>query len=156
MSGRAKISAANAVGHAITQVCGLYDVPLIRIQSRVFQVAGFGGRQRPMFIGNWTDELGIEHFAGIADYLAMPRITIESVDHFRALFPSLDIAEGSVNYFYQTVPLWIECKSGEARMGTHQKAFKRYVEQAGAYHIQARDSADSVIEWFEKYKVKRR
>lgn len=130
-------AAGNSVVKAIEDICGLFRVPVLRMQSRTFIVPGVGGRERPMFMGEWTDMFGYKHRKGMADLLAMP--CIETGDGFLV-----------------TVPLWIECKAGTSEMRKEQIAFKEFVEAAGAYHLEARDSADPVIEWFKTNKVEKR
>ena len=86
--------AENAVGYAVEQICGLYGVQVTREQSRSITVQS-GGRWRPMFFGQWTDELGKRRF-GKADFLARPRVTY---------------AKGVADVKPTPFPLWIECKS---------------------------------------------
>ena len=139
--GTAASRAGNSVVSAVEQVCGMFGVPVFRMQSRTFMVPGANGSTRPMFMGEWTDHLGVKRRKGMADLLTMPSIETKSF--------------GTVGPVKITVPLWIECKSGSGRMTQDQKDFKEFVEKAGAYHICAHDSADEVIEWFKARGVRR-
>ena len=114
----------------------MYRVPAIRMQSRVFTVVGKGGRERPMFTGTWTDDMGEVHHGGLSDVLLMPIIT-----H---------------NGCKVTVPLWCECKSGAGTLSKDQRAFQRYVEDNGAFFLECRDSADALLAWFQAHGVVRR
>src|SRR5271154_3520710 len=98
--------AENPTMYAVEQVCGLYGVQVTREQSRTFPVES-GGRSRPMFFGQWTDEFGKRRF-GKADFLARPRI-LRPRD--RALLLGTPVVLSSELYI--PVPLWIECKSLE-------------------------------------------
>jgi hypothetical protein len=135
-----KVNAANAVVSAVEMACALYGVPCYRQQSRAFQVVGKGGRQRPMFIGQWRDETGQLHFAGMADLLLTPQVL------WRTQNPCFNRV---------CVPLWVECKAGSGRLSVDQQAFRDDVLAAGAYYIEAHDSAAPVVDWFEAHGVKR-
>ena len=67
-------AAANGLMLAAYQCAMMMHVPAFRMQSRVFTVVGAGGRPRPMNMGEWTDDLGEKHTAGMADWLMTPRI----------------------------------------------------------------------------------
>lgn len=136
-----RVSASNAVGHAIEYTCAIYGVPCFRMQSRAFTVIGAGGRSRPMFMGEWKDENGTVRRKGMADYLLTPRIRIE--------FPTVKF------FFAPTVALWVECKSGTGELSADQILFRDYVLKSGAYYIEAHDSADAVVEWFKDHGVTR-
>ena len=64
-----KINAANAVVGSIEEAAAIYGVRCYRMQSRVFNVVGIGGRPRPMFVGGWKDRFGTSHKGGMADIL---------------------------------------------------------------------------------------
>jgi hypothetical protein len=110
------------------------------MQSRAVTVVGAGGRLRPMFIGQWHDSNGVLHRAGMADLLLTPRIRLED----------------SQGDDWVTTVLWVECKSGTGKLNAEQEMFRDDVTEAGAFYIECRDSADSVIRWFEAYDVRRR
>lgn len=138
------ISASNAVVSAVESAALLYRVRCYRMNTRTFEVTGQGGRKRPMFMGSWRDELGSHHFTGMADLLLTPRVRLPILNNGKLV----DIATA-------VIPLWVECKSGSGRLSPEQQAFKEDVMKAGAAFIEARDSADAVVEWFEKMGVKR-
>jgi hypothetical protein len=133
--------AANSVVSAVEQACALYGVRCYRQQSRAITVVGAGGRPRPMFMGQWRDKEGTLHYSGIPDLL---------------LTPCLCFGDGEGFQVHQCVVLWVECKAGAGKLNPKQKAFKEDVEEAGAFYIECRDSADSVIRWFEAYDVVKR
>lgn len=144
-------SNANAVVNAVIEACGLYRVPVLRMQSRVLTLPDPNRRSgwRAFKVGEWTDEFGEKHSSGMADLLAQPRPTL-----------SMEVVDTAgermqVNWNEVAVPLWIECKSGTGRMTDDQKNFKRFVEGAGAFHICAHDCADEVLAWFKSHGVKR-
>lgn len=139
--------AANGLMAAVGDVCGLWGVPLFRMNSRTVSVVGAGGRTRPMFFGQWTDDLGVVRRKGMADILTMPRITYST---------RLGDSPLMLQAFPHTVPLWIECKVGAGRMTEDQQCFKQYVENAGAYHLSLHDSADELILWLETHGAKKR
>lgn len=134
--------AGNSVVQATETVCGMYGVPCFRMQSRVMTVVGAGGRSRPMFMGKWTDNDGVEHFGGMADLLLMPTIKLWCGD-CRAPIEA-------------TVALWVECKAGSGALSKDQRAFRDFVLSAGAQHLELRDSADDLLTWFKLRKVERR
>jgi hypothetical protein len=136
--------AGNSVVAAVEQACALYGVRCYRMQSRAVTVVGAGGRPRPMFMGQWSDKTGKLYYGGMPDLLLTPVIQMESQ---RTATYAVD---------FVAVALWVECKAGTGRLGTEQQAFKEDVEEAGAFYIECRDSADSVIRWFEAYDVRRR
>ena len=144
--------AANGLMSAIEDVCGLWGVHLLRMQSRTFTVTGAAGRSRPMFCGEWTDDLGYKHRSGMADFLAMPRTSFIPLE---SRIPNVDISLqlGICSY---TAPLWIEAKTGSGKLTPDQQAFKEYVEHAGAFHLELHDSADELMEWFKNHGVKKR
>lgn len=129
--------AGNSVVSAVEMACALYGVRCYRQQSRAVTVVGAGGRPRPMFIGQWRDRNGALHHGGMPDLLLTPRVTFSRGDEV-------------------CLALWVECKAASGKLNGEQKAFKEDVEEAGAYYIECRDSADSVIRWFEAYDVRRR
>lgn len=138
------ISASNAVVSAVESACAIYGVRCYRMNTRVFEVAGQGGRKRPMFMGSWRDELGTHHFTGMADLLLTPRVRLPILNGGKLV----DIATA-------TITLWVECKSGTGRLSPEQKEFRDDVVKAGAAYLEIRDSADELIAWFEKMGVKR-
>lgn len=137
--------AANSVVKACIEACDLYRVPVLRMQSRAITMTDKRGAPHAYFMGRWRDDAGGQHTAGMADLLAMPRITL--------MYPS-DV-NGGVAISRITVPLWVECKYGAGRMDAEQVAFKQWVEAHGAYYVEARDCADAVLEWFHKMGVRR-
>jgi hypothetical protein len=133
--------AGNSVVAAVEEACAIYGVRCYRMQSRAVTVVGAGGRPRPMFMGQWRDKEGKLYYGGMPDLLLTPVLTFDDDERV--------CADGVA------VTLWVECKAGTGRLGTEQQAFKEDVEEAGAFYIECRDSADSVIRWFEAYDVKR-
>jgi hypothetical protein len=135
--------AENPTMYAVEQVCGLYGVQVTREQSRSITVES-GGRWRPMFFGQWTDEFGKRRF-GKADFLARPRIVVDEQMGPRVM----------------SVPLWIECKSLDGdknrrknlkTMGD-QEAFKRWVESNGDFYLHIVEDVRPLIAWFEAHGV---
>jgi hypothetical protein len=151
------VDAANAVVNAVLETCAIYNVGVIRQQSRVFTVAT-GGRTRPMYVGDWVDDFGIRHTCGMCDVLAWPRINIvRAIPRGPSIVPMnsrVDVLP-DVNAAFVTVPLWVECKSGGGSLTKEQKDFRDWVERTGAFHLLCTDSADSLIEWFGKMGVQR-
>lgn len=135
--------AGNSVVAAVEEACAIYGVRCYRMQSRAVTVVGAGGRLRPMFMGQWHDSNGVLHRAGMADLLLTPAINLN--DYSSDLAPQL-----------VAMALWVECKSGSGRLSAEQEMFRDDVTEAGAFYIECRDSADSVIRWFEAYDVRRR
>ena len=129
---------ANSVVAAVEQVAQMYGVPCYRMQSRVFTVPGRGGKNRPMFVGQWRDDLGVIHHGGMADLLLHPRIWQARGE------PSIP------------VPLWVEAKSGSGELEPEQVAFARHVMENGGFYLVAKDSADEVLAWFKAQGVARR
>ena len=154
----AKISASNAVVSAVEQAAALYGVRSYRMNSRTFQVAGAGGRQRPMFMGAWHDATGQVHHRGMADLLLTPQVPLSRFTPPTALvhIPMNHNTTGGMPADPRvTVVLWVECKSGRGALEAEQKAFRTDVFNAGAFYIQAQDDADDVVAWFEKMGVRR-
>jgi hypothetical protein len=89
-----------------------------------------------MFMGQWRDKEGTLHRAGMPDLLLTPKLTLDG-DEF-------------------AVVLWVECKAGTGKLSPEQEMFRDDVTEDGAFYIECRDSADSVIRWFEAYDVRRR
>jgi hypothetical protein len=133
--------AGNSVVAAVEEACSIYGVRCYRMQSRAVTVVGAGGRPRPMFLGQWKDKTGKLFYGGMADCLLTPVINICGI---------ADVNDRVA------VALWVECKAGTGRLNPNQQAFKEDAEEAGAFYIECRDSADSVIRWFEAYDVRRR
>lgn len=141
-----KIKPSNAVVIAIQEAAALYHVPCFRMQSGAMLV-GESGPKRPMFFGGWRDDLGVLHASGMADLLLQPRVSVSSV-----------IAPYVPNHDTQlmiTVPLWVECKARTGKLRESQIAFRDYVVKYGAFFLEAHDSADAIIEWFQRFKVTR-
>jgi hypothetical protein len=92
-----------------------------------------------MFMGQWRDKTGKLYYGGMPDLLLTPQVNFSEMQDETA-----------------AVALWVECKAGTGRLNPNQQAFKEDVEEAGAFYIECRDSADSVIRWFEAYDVRRR
>lgn len=132
-----QINLGNTVVAAAEEACGLFGVPCYRMQSRTFTVVGTGGRSRPMFVGQWRDRTGIIHHRGMADLLLTPSISDEKG-------------------WYITVPLWVECKAGTGALRSEQIAFRDDVLAAGAHHLELRDSAGDLLDWFQEQGVHRR
>lgn len=148
------VSASNAVVNAVETAAAMFGVRSYRMNSRVFRVTGAGGRERPMFMGQWKDELGTVYHKGMADLLLTPRIAFNqktSLVHIPINTP----ASSPSNLISVCVPLWVECKSGSGVLTKEQKAFRNDVVKAGAFYIEAHDSADDVIAWFESMQVRR-
>lgn len=149
-------SNANAVVYTVEQVCGLYGVQYTREQSRVINVEGTAGRWRPMFVGQWTDDFGKVHSSGKADILARPRIVIRfhngSPSPASCADPAGLLPAGKLLI---TVPLWIECKSGDGRMTAGQEAFRYWVEKNGDAFLLIHDDVKPLIDWFDAHGVTR-
>jgi hypothetical protein len=135
----------NAVVYAAEQVCGLYGVQVTREQSIRINVPMPGDARgwRPIFVGQWKDNFGTVHRSGRADLLARPRILIS-------------MGVGPVHECYQSVPLWIECKSGEGRMSADQIEFKNYVESNGDAFLLLHDDVRPLLAWFDEHGVEKR
>jgi hypothetical protein len=148
--------AANGLMLAVAQVCGLYSVPAFRMQSRTLMVTGPHGRVRPMFMGEWTDDLGEKHRSGMADWLLTPRIRENINATLKFSSQGVGVAPPPLlvaSVIGVVVPVWCECKAGlSARMTPDQIAFKTYVENNGAYHIELRDP-DELIAFFVSHGV---
>ena len=149
-----KVNAANAVVSSIEEAAAIYGVRCYRMQSRVFNVVGAGGRQRPMFVGGWRDKCGTHFESGMADLLLTPRILVEKPTHLVHI-PINTPGGANIQPITCSVPLWVECKSGSGVLSKEQKLFRDDVLDAGAFYIEAHDGPDAVIEWFETYGVKR-
>jgi hypothetical protein len=142
-----RINPANAAVSAVEQAAALYRVPSFRMQSRTIEVVGAGGRKRPMFMGQWTDELGEVHRKGMADLLLTPRVNLA-----RVLKQAGGVLLGN---FWIPVPLWVECKSGSGELEPEQQLFRNYVIACGSFYLEAHDCADVVIQWFDEHGVTR-
>ena len=149
-------AAANGLMLAAYQCAMMMHVPAFRMQSRVFTVVGAGGRQRPMFMGEWTDELGEKHTSGFSDWLMLPtiRTNLKGELHPKVPTPNLNLTIVASTTGI-CVPLFVECKALSGRLTPDQKAFKEYVERAGAYYLELRDSADTLMEWFRAHGVEK-
>lgn len=142
-----QISASNAVVSSIEEAAGLFGVRSYRMNTRTFTVIGAGGRERPMFMGQWRDRYGIQHKKGMADLLLTPRIRISG------RIDKAGHVVGAPSAF--CVALWCECKAGTGRLSDDQKLFRDDVLDAGAYYLQIHDGPDAVISWFEEMGVRR-
>jgi hypothetical protein len=131
-----RISAANAVGNAVEEACALYHVPCYRMNSRALTVVGKGGRERPMFFGQWRDRFGTMHRSGMPDYLLTP--------HVRFLGAATKIP----------IPVWLECKSGTGELTAEQKAFRDDVHLLGIKFLEVHDDASELISWFKAMEVR--
>jgi hypothetical protein len=150
-----KISAANAAVSACVSAAALFGVPAYRMQSRVVTVVGAGGGNRPMFIGEWIDDMGVKHYRGMADLLLTPCIDPFTLCGVKGQFfiPMNQRADLPMNRI--AVPLWVECKSGSGELEPEQKLFRDRVVSAGNFYVEAHDSADAVIAWFQQMGVRR-
>lgn len=135
-------SAGNGVMKAVEDVCGLYGVPVLRMQSRTFTVQGEGGRPRPFFVGEWTDASGVKHRKGMADLLLQPTINMKLITDIKI--------ECTV-----VIPLWVECKANSGKMEAEQEAFRDWVESIGAWHLCVTDSCEELMELFEQCGVRK-
>lgn len=129
----------SGISYAVVQICGLYGVQYTREQSRVLNVQEAGGRWRPMFFGTWVDDKGEKHHGGKGDFLLRPRIRLGG-------WPS-----------WIPVPLWVECKSGDARTNRktkfEQMAFENWVRGNGDYYLRLNDDARPLLSWFDEHGV---
>lgn len=132
--------AENPVMYAVEQVCGLYGVQFTREQSRVFKVES-GGRWRPMYFGQWTDQNGARRF-GKADFLTRPRIRLDGISPLRI-----------------SVPLWIECKSLEGKTNRKTKldqaAFEQWVRKNGDFYMRVQEDIRPLVAWFDEHGVEK-
>jgi hypothetical protein len=119
------------------------------MQSRTFIVPGVGGRERPFFVGEWTDAMGVKHRKGMADLLLQPRVSLVAEVSPGKSFPHVKIP---VSF---TIPLWVECKAGEGKMDEHQLAFRLWVLSIGAAHICVTENCEELMKWFEEKKVRK-
>lgn len=135
--------AANSVIYAVEQVLDLYGVQHTREQSRVVNVPDDRrpGGFRPMYFGKWVDDFGEVHASGRADILARPRIAVYTSPLGTELF--------------QSIPLWIECKSGAGRLTHEQRAFQSWVTSNGDVYLLIHDDVTPLIEWLDMRKVKK-
>lgn len=138
-------AAGNGVIKAVQDVCGLYGVPLLRMQSRTFTVPGVGGTERPFFVGEWTDAQGVKHRRGMADLLLMPAVHVQVIP----------AGESRAVVMNTTIPLWCECKAGEGKLETEQKAFRDWVISIGAGYLCITNSCQELMDWFSSYGVKK-
>jgi hypothetical protein len=136
------ISASNAVLQSIETACAIYGVRSYRMNTRAMSVVGVGGKERPMFFGSWKDANGELHRKGMADLFLTPKIPLKKLVE----------TDSGLRF---CVPLWVECKSGSGKLTEDQKLFRADVIEAGAFYIEAHDSADAVVEWFRQYGVTR-
>jgi len=138
----------NSVVAAVEEACAIYGVSCYRMQSRAFSVVGKGGRQRPMFMGQWRDRFGDLHRAGMPDLLLTPRLMFVECVPFR-----LPCRHTTTTL---AVALWVECKAGRGELSEQQELFRDDALAIGAHYLEARNSADQVIQWFKAFDVQRR
>lgn len=159
---------ANAVVYGIVETCALYGVETFRMQSRVFTVPGAAGRDRPLFIGQWTDQFGKMHNRGMSDILARPKVPLKYLEpvcwvKVAGSFGLVPTIEARERFEYGaagldatiTLPLWIEAKSGRGGLTDDQVAFKSYVESNGETWLLIHDDLRPLIEWLEIHGVKK-
>jgi hypothetical protein len=139
--------AGNGVMRAVIDICNLYGVPYLRLQSRTFIVPGVGGRERPFFVGEWIDQNGVKHRKGMSDILLQPRITMLVAARARG-------EEIKVPLSF-TVPLWVECKAGTGALTEDQKDFRDWVLSIGAAYLCVTDSCDELMQWFKDHRVEK-
>jgi hypothetical protein len=139
---------------AVLNAAALYGVQGYRMQSRQFTVVGAGGRQRPMFMGQWDDRFGTHHYAGMSDVLLTPKIMIVPEELKSSLGTSIPTIAKPLILRIATV-LWCECKSGKARLGYEQEAFRENVIATGGYWLECRDCATALVAWFQEHGVER-
>lgn len=137
--------AGNGVMKAVEDVCNLYDVPVTRMQSRTFTVPGKGGKERPFFVGEWIDRMGVKRRKGMADLLAQPSVCLG------VLTGKKELSTTTV-----TIPLWIECKAGTGKLTGDQQAFKEWVDEIGAAYLCVTDSCEELLNFFKHYDLRRR
>jgi hypothetical protein len=139
--------AGNSVMKAVGDLCGFYGVPAIRMQSRMFRVPGVGGKERPFFVGEWTDHMGQKHFGGMADWLLQPKITVKATATVKGQQVFIPLSFVS--------PLWVECKAGDGKQTPDQVAFQGWVEHIGASYLLVNDSCEQLLSWFKERGVRR-
>lgn len=132
---------------AVEDVCGLFGVPCLRMQSRTFTVPGVGGRERPFFVGEWRDADGVKHRKGMADLLLQPRVSM-------LVAVTVKGQELKVPLSF-TVPLWVECKAGSGKLDAEQEAFRDWVLSIGAAYICVTDSCEELMQWFKNKNVEK-
>jgi len=138
-------AAGNGVVKAVLDVCGLYGVPALRMQSRTFTVPGVGGTERPFFVGEWTDVEGVKPRRGMADLLLMPTVHVKVIPH----------GEDRPVVMNTTLPLWCECKAGTGTPDSEQKAFGRWAHSIGCGYLCITDSCQELMDWFTQMGVKK-
>jgi hypothetical protein len=144
----AQITPGNAISKLVEDFCGLYGVPFYRMQSRMFNVIGAGGKERPMFMGTWQNDRGEKFKGGMPDYLLTPPLPIRQV--VQRLGGIVDV-ETRMNTM---VPLWVEVKAGADRLSPVQKEFRDYQERIGGFWLMVRDGSE-LEGWFKEHGVKR-
>lgn len=101
-----------------------------------------------MFIGEWTGdtpskinesthEFTNKHRSGMADLLLFPEIR----------------RHNSASPIAWPHPLWVECKSGTGVLGPEQIEFKEFVTSHHHFYLELHDSAEELIQWFDKMKI---
>ena len=118
-------------------------------------VTGAGGRERPMFMGQWKDDLGEIHKKGMADLLLTPKIPVSHLAGKSLIHIPMNTSMKEEQPAFVCVALWVECKSGSGRLEPEQKLFRDDVLKAAAFYLEIHDSAEDVIEWFEQMGVRR-
>jgi hypothetical protein len=112
----------------------------------MFRVPGVDGKERPFFVGEWTDANGFLHRSGMADLLLQPTVHVKVI-------PKGETKAVMMNC---TVPLWVEAKSGSGVLTAEQKNFQTWVTSIGAGYLCVTDSCEQLMEWFKEYGVKKR
>jgi hypothetical protein len=143
-----RITPGNAISKLVEDFCGLYRVPFYRMQSRMFNVIGAGGKERPMFIGSWTNDRGEQFKGGMPDYLLTPQLRIGQAVQRLGGIVDMD------THMNTMVPLWVEVKAGTDRLSPNQKEFRDYQERIGGLWLTVRDGSE-LEDWFKKHGVKR-
>jgi hypothetical protein len=143
-----RITPGNAISKLVEDFCGLYRVPFYRMQSRMFNVIGAGGKERPMFMGTWQNDRGEKFKNGMPDYLLTPQLPIRQA--VQRLGGIADV-ETRMNTM---VPLWVEVKAGADRLSPVQKEFRDYQERIGGFWLMVRDGSE-LEGWFKEHGVKR-
>lgn len=139
--------AGNAVMKGTEAICAMYGIPTLRMQSRMFTVPGVGGRERPFFVGEWTDAMGAKHRGGMADLLAMPKITVTSTVEIRG-----ESKPFNINF---VTPLWVECKAGAGKQTPEQRLFQEWVESIGASYLLVTDNCQQMLDWIKNHGVRK-
>ena len=142
-----QVNPSNAVVQSCEQAAALFGVASYRMNSRTFQVVGAGGRERPMFMGQWTDRYGEVHRKGMADLLMTPRIELTGLRWL--------LDDPNKERICSVVPLWVECKFRSGHLEPEQRLFRDDVLAREAFYLEIHDGPDALIEWFKSKGVRR-